>query len=127
MGRSLAVRTREAAAPAEPAPTVDELSSVLALVIVSDLNIEQIGERTGMSPTGTEAAIAALQEQTIVFDSGGAYYRATQARCPGPCRRQGHELRGQQVVINAKTFRWICAECHDAERGRERATGSDDS
>jgi hypothetical protein len=106
-----------------PEPTTDDLASVLALVIVSDLNAEQIRERTGISSDGAEAAIARLQDRDIVRDSGGGYFQASQVSCAGSCLRKGHELRGQEVVIDAKSFRWSCAACWDAEVGRRRSLG----
>ena len=112
---------------ATPEPTADELASVLALVIVSDLDTDQIRERTGMPSDGAAAAIAQLRERDIVRDSGGGYFQAAQVSCAGSCLRAGHELRGQEIVISAKSFRWSCAPCWDAEvEGHRRLDRSGD-
>jgi hypothetical protein len=106
-----------------PEPSVDDLASVLALVIVSDLNAEQVRERTGMPANGAESALARLVDSEIIFDSGGAYFRASQVECAGSCSRQGHQLRGQEVVIDPNSFSWSCAVCWDEELERRRSLG----
>lgn len=96
-----------------PEPTDDELATVLALVIVSDHDVRMVVERTGFPPDLATAAVNELGRRNVVTDAGGDFFKATQASCPGPCGRGGHELHGHEIVISPPHFEWQCAACRD--------------
>jgi len=103
-----------APAPA-PEPTDDELATVLALLVVSDHDVRMIMERTGFPADLAVATVNELGRRNVVSDAGGDFFTATQGYCAGPCRRGGHELRGQEIVITPPRFEWECAHCRDSE------------
>ena len=108
--------------PAMTQQDTDDLATVLALVIVSEFNAEEIRDRTGMGRDNVVAAIEHLRERDLIRDSGREYYRVSQSSCAGSCTLKGHEMRGQEVVIDAKTLAWSCAACWDTEVERKRAS-----
>lgn len=97
-----------------PPPDTDVLATVLALVIASNRNAEQICEETGFEWDDVQAAIASLTQRGVIRNIGFEHYHASQTRCAGSCLRDGREVRGQEVVINPQTFRWTCADCSEA-------------
>jgi hypothetical protein len=96
-------------------PGTDALASVLAVVIASNRTAEEIRDHTGVVWDDVNAGIAYLKQRGIIRSIGGEHYHASQILCAGPCSRGGRDLGGQEVVINPKTLRWMCAACWDAE------------
>jgi hypothetical protein len=118
--------TLEANESERPEPTVDDLASVVALVVASDQSQEQICSRTGMGASHASAALSILLTRNVIFDSGGGYYQGRQGSCAGSCARKGHELRGQEIVIDAQRLTWWCAPCWDAKMTLGRLPGDKD-
>jgi len=111
--------------PFPPEASDDDLATILALVVVSDHDLGMIEQRTRFSPELTTAAVAQLDRQGVIADTGGGFYKAAQDSCPGMCERGGHELRGQEIVITPPSFEWWCARCWDAGQGRSAAPAQD--
>jgi hypothetical protein len=103
-------------------PTADQLASVLAAVISSDRTAEEIRDHTGVLREDVVGAITGLLQRNVIRGMGGERYHASQSLCAGPCSRGGREMRGQEVVINAQTLRWMCAPCWDGEVERKRSS-----
>jgi len=108
-------------------PNVDDLASVLASVIASSRNAEDIRNHTGLAGDGVLAIVTTLSARYLIRDVGGGLYHATQTLCAGPCSRGGRSKRGHVVVINPVTLRWMCADCWDAttEPPQEAAASGD--
>jgi len=102
--------------------TTDDLAAVLAAMIASDRTAEGIRDHTGVVRDDVTVAIAQLCQRGLIRDIGGGRYHAAQALCAGPCSRGGQAVRGQEVVINAQTLRWMCATCWDADVERTGST-----
>jgi hypothetical protein len=102
-------------------PTTDSLASALAAVIASDRTAEEIRDHIGVAQDDVTASIAQLFQRGMIRDTGGGRYHAAQSLCAGPCSRGGRTLRGQEVVINTQTLRWMCATCWDATVGPNRS------
>jgi len=101
-------------------PTTDDLASVVAIVIASDRDAENIGEETGIPLETVQVAIAELLRRGLLRGRGDGLFHATQSLCVGPCSRGGSGMLGQEVVINATTLRWMCAVCwagHEDPKG----------
>jgi len=92
----------------------DDLAAVLAAVIASTRSDEDICDHTGLALDTVQAAIADLVQRDIIGTVYGGYCQASQARCAGPCSRAGREMRGKEVVVDAQTLGWACADCWDA-------------
>jgi len=100
--------------PAATEPNPDDLATVLASVIASNRTAEEIRDHTGVVWVHVNVAIAHLEHRGIIRKTVGEHYHASQALCAGPCSRGGRDVYGQEVVINPKTLRWMCAACWDA-------------
>jgi len=97
--------------PAEPEPTVDELASVIAIVLVSDNDETELAKRLGTTEARIRLLVQRLLERGTLRDSGVEFYRSAQLVCAGSCERRGNLLRGQEVVIHRATLAWWCASC----------------
>jgi hypothetical protein len=105
----------------------DVLASLLAAVIASNRTAEELRDMTGIAADEIEPAITYLRDKNRITGIGAQHYHASQALCAGPCSRGGRLMRGEEVVINPKTFRWMCAECWDATaKPRGETAGRDD-
>ena len=107
----------------------DVLASILAIVIASNRTAEEIRDNTGVTADDIEPAIAYLQSRNRITAIGARHYHATQSLCAGSCSRGGRLMRGEEVVINPQTLRWMCAECWDGpdEPPRDSVPGDDGS
>lgn len=119
--RSLdAIQSNTALPSGEPVPprepTVQELASIVAIVLVSDHTVSELAERLKMTPSETELAIERLLDDRTIADSGGGFYQSSQGTCAGRCGREGHTLRGQEVVIDSRSLAWWCSPCREATR-----------
>jgi hypothetical protein len=114
-------------AAAATLPSTDELASVLASLIGSSRTAEDIRDHSGVAWDSVKAAIACLSEREIIYEIVAGYYHARQGLCAGPCSRGGSDVRGQAVVVNAKTLRWMCETCWNvgAEPNRSIAPSGD--
>lgn len=104
-------------------PSADDLASVVAIVIGSIRTAEDIRDHTGVVWDDVLASIAYLSERGVVRDVGSGQYHVSQILCAGPCSRGGTDVRGEEVVINPMTFRWMCGACWDANE-EHRITGT---
>ncbi len=95
-------------------PSADDLASVVAIVIGSNRTAEDIRDHTGVVWDDVLASIVYLAERGVVREVGSGQYRVSQKLCAGPCSRGGTDVRGEEVVINPTTFRWMCGACWDA-------------
>jgi hypothetical protein len=95
-------------------PGADDLASVVATVIGSNRTAEDIRDHTGVVWNDVLSSIAYLSERGVVRDVGSGLYHVSQKLCAGPCSRGGTDVRGEEVVINPTTFRWMCGACWDA-------------
>lgn len=103
---------------------IDDLASILAVVISSTRTAEEIRDGTGVVSDDVQPAVAHLARRGIIRDIGDGHYHASQTSCAGSCERKGSDVRGQEVVIAARTLRWTCAACWDAEVERNRSIAS---
>ena len=107
------LETIQSTTTSPPGPTVQELASIVAIVLVSDHSIDSLSERLKATSAETEQAIERLLRRGAVVDSGGGFFQSTQSACAGTCGRPGYTLGGQEVVIDSKTLSWQCASCRD--------------
>jgi PHP family Zn ribbon phosphoesterase len=102
---------------------VDELQSVVAVLIGRSLSAEQVRDWSGVSWEQTRDALRTLTRRGIVRNYGAGHYGACQRTC-ATCERDARTLRGEAVCIDPESLRWFCEDCWNAEvRAVERIVG----
>jgi hypothetical protein len=96
---------------ARTTPPVDDMQSVLAVVINSSLDARQVRDWTGLSWERTQRALRELSRRDLARSTGGqwASYQRKCARCDQ--RSSG----GSEIMIDGETLRWFCVDCWTAE------------
>jgi hypothetical protein len=102
--------------------STDDLASLVAIVIGSTRSSEEMRDNTGVVWDDVIAGVEHLKQRGVLREVGVGQYHVAQSLCAGPCSRGGSDVRGQEVVINPNTFRWMCAVCWDAGEASVSAT-----
>jgi hypothetical protein len=94
---------------------IDDVGSVLAVLISFALRTEQICDWTGLPWDDTRKAIRFLQRRGLIKNLGAGHYVARQRDCAGLCGKIGKDMKGRAVEIDPETFKWLCETCWELE------------